>query len=217
MSLIPRPDRPRLVLVRGKPCKLISSIFFFNPMVRAGYNMDVHCRSLLGVEELAGKTPAFLAGTARLCCAVLLSSVVTLAHAEDRMHFDLVCRGWTQETIREPPASSTAETIRLRVDLEADKFCIDAYCDSFSIVDDRYLEYHCRAPVNGQFCRAAGYWSAMLVSLDEDDFRVDRVAGTFERTSKGTGGDLVPLSVSLSFTGNCDLLPFTGLSPNRSR
>jgi hypothetical protein len=139
---------------------------------------------------------------------VLTFGLYTVAgrdHTEDKTHFDLVCHGSGQDIFERPQSS-----MRLSLDLDNGRFCIDTFCDGLTQMADDKLDYHCHG--RDKFCEPVMSTGGPFVS--DEDFVFDRAFGRFSRMSSGSVGDLHSRPFSASFSGNCHRAPFTGTQTN---
>jgi hypothetical protein len=145
---------------------------------------------------------------------VVASCCAGPAFADDKgpVRFDLICNGMMDHTTWNGHISKTFTT-RFRVDLKSNAFCTEDYCGAFTQQDGPKLVYHCKA-VPGQVC-GADPDSTGGPFIHNDDFVIDRSSGSFHRTSSGSEGDIAPTSFSESYSGDCVISPFTGLSKSK--
>jgi hypothetical protein len=134
-----------------------------------------------------------------------LSLAPPLAYGEDRLHFDLVCRGEMQEMNSQ--SRSTPFTTRIRVNVQKKQFCIDDLCNKLTRSDEKKIEFHCHP--GRTFCYEIGSTGGPFVL--KDDFAVDRSTGEFQRSYAGEVGDRAPRRFNSKYSGVCRPAPFSGL------
>jgi hypothetical protein len=152
----------------------------------------------------------------RVAILVALVAPASVARGQDAARFDLVCQGATAGAIHGAPSPTT---LRLRVDLDQKRFCLEAFCDVLQ-VNGATLEFHCQDK-GGQACKLRSLsndgrllsYSTAGPFVRKEDIIIDRPTGVILRDVSGMHGDIVSQPFSTAFSGLCATAPFTGLEP----
>ena len=154
-----------------------------------------------------------LALLATIVAALVPLAACNGAAAAGQGQFDLVCKG--QMTRNGAPE---AFDTRLHIDLAQNRFCFDSCLTlmGFSQSSDAALAFHYdinqpnspgrpidqgNAPIS-----SAGPWT------QKDDIAIDRRTGVYRRTLHYDAGDPAARAFTESYTGQCQVMPYTGLA-----
>ncbi|HEX3918658.1 MAG TPA: hypothetical protein VHW60_15075 [Caulobacteraceae bacterium] len=127
--------------------------------------------------------------------------------------FDLLCKGQMTRN-----GATSAFDTRMHVDLGAGRACFDVCLTTFAMTEatDARLAYHWqvaeRGPPDGAVNLDSNTLSSAGPSPQGDDFSVDRRTGAYQRTYRYDAGDPAAVAYTESYTGQCQVMPFTGLA-----
>lgn len=136
----------------------------------------------------------------------------------DPAHFDLLCDGTLRESIMQQSQTPARRFLRLSIDLQTKRFCLDRLCGSLSMVSQDRLAYHCDIDNNGdrppeavRLCPTSRLQSSGGPFLSQDDFVFYFETGVFKRSARGRVGDIVSGPYWLAFDGKCQRTSYTGV------